>query len=390
MAEDADRAAGEVIFSSDGLPPVAVVPPTLPEITTTTDDDNNNNNDDMTVLDTGNSISTPGQAFEVFSGKLYPVTTNNNNYNNNNAGSVRAKMGLLSETPAQRLARLQQEVGEMEQDLTSASAAPSKEEAGERGEVSDSFLKMLSDLKSRIQTQAGVVASAKNQEEMTLSIQQHLKTWNEHKKGSSKGGGGDDDKTAEAGVVYELYGGVGVPNASSVPSYEERLLQVERLLGSTTSQNNNQTSLLARLEEMETQLSTLDPKALEQASAKAKVIRSDLEAASKARNKLASAATFRKEDAKTISDLWDQMTQLEGLSGHLPALVARLQQLASLHAQSSSFAVRLTQSEKEVTQLQTLLKELDASVSKVETGMVENVKVIEKNMQELDERMKKL
>lgn len=362
MADEhpADEAGGEVIYSSDGLPPFSI-----PKVNATPID--NTDDSGLSVLDTGDDAPV-AQAFEVFSGKVYPVTV----------PSMRPPSSLAtSETPAQRLARLQQEVAELEQDISSVGG--SAEEEGGPG-----FMELVSNLKSRLETQAGVAASAKNQEELTRSIQQHLEEWEAKKKAEPS-----KAESGEAGVVYELYGGVGLPGTSSTPSWEERLLQVEALVGAGTSASKNQ-SLLTRLEEMEQFLKRLDPKALEQASAKAKVVRSDLEAASKARNKLASAATFRKEDAKTISALYDQMVQLEGLSDHLPALVARLQQLASLHAQSSSFAVRLTQSEKEITQLQNLLKQLEDTVTKVETGVVDNVKIVEKNMQQLDERMKKL
>ena len=386
MAEEdhaADRAAGEVVYSSEGLPPV-ITP--IPRVTKSPEE-----RGDMNVLDAGgngNNPSTADQAFEVFSGKIYPVLS---------GGGAAAAAGVgrsFSETTTQRLARLQREVAELEQDLTSDWTTKAVEVGGGDGGHAAGIMDMVSALKMRIEAQVGVAASAKNQEEMTRSIQHHLQEW-ETKKTSSAAGAtaSETGSSSEAAVVYELYGGVGVSNAatSSAPSWEERMLQVESIVGAggSSASKNNQ-SLLSRLEEMEGFLKQLDPKALEQASARAKVIRSDLEAASKARNKLASAATFRKEDAKTISTLHDQMTQLEGLSGHLPALVARLQQLASLHAQSSSFSVRLAQNEKQVVQLQTLLKQLEGSVTKVEAGMVENVIIIDKNMQQLDERMKKL
>ena len=366
----ADRAAGEVVYSSDGLPPVAAAIPHIPPVV---------DDPDRTVLDTGGDVT---HAFEVFSGKVYPVTTTTG------GGGVRGPSSsslLLSETPAQRLARLQQEVTELEQDLTTTTASSTTATAAEDG--SAEFLTMIATLQTRLSAQAGVAAATKTQQDLTRAIQQHLQDWQANKNASSSA---TKTEPSEAGVVYELYGGVPT-GTSSEPSWEERMLQVERLVGAGgNSSSSTSPSLLGRLEEMETFLKQLDPKALEQASARAKVIRSDLEAASKARNKLASAATVRKEDAQTISALYDQMTQLEGLSSHLPALVARLQQLASLHAQSSSFAVRLTQSEQQVVELQTLVQQLDASVTKVEAGMVANVATMDKNLQQLDERMNKL
>ncbi|CAB9497861.1 FR47-like protein [Seminavis robusta] len=349
MAEEhaADEAAGEVIFSSDGLPPTTISPRKRPSTLEKVDDG------DMTVLDSGDT--NPAVAFEIFSGKVYPVSS----------AQPKSTTGIIkSETPAERLARLQQEITELEQDLASANTA---EEAGGGGPA---LMGVVTDLQQRLKTQAGV--TAKNQEEMTRSIQMRLQEWEASKNATSP---------AEAAA--------GAPVATTSPDLEERLLQVEKLVGGGATTTTS-TSLLTRLEEMEAFLKGLDLKGLEQASAKAKVIRSDLEAASKARNKLASAATFRKEDAKTISSLYDQMSQLEGLSGHLPALVARLQQLANLHAQSSTYALRLTQSEQEMVQLQAVVKSLEETVTKAETGMAENVKVIENNMQQLDERIKKL
>jgi Dynamitin len=352
----ADEAAGEVIFSSDGLPPIAIAPPKRLSTLEKVDDG------DMSMLDSGNT--TAAAAFEIFSGKVYPIVNQN---------VVPTVGGIIkSETLTQRLARLQQEAAELEQDLALPVNAAGPEEAG-----GPALMGVVAALQQKLKSQAEVLLSAKNQEALTRSIQQHLQEWEASKNQSTP-------SQAEAAA--------GTPMSIS-PDLEQRLLQVEKLVGDATSAKSTGTSggsLLARLEEMETFLKALDPKGLEQASAKAKVIRSDLEAASKARNKLASAATFRKEDAKTIAALHDQMSQLEGLSGHLPALVARLQQLANLHAQSSTFAVRLTQSEKEVVQLQTIMKQLEETVTKVESGMANNVKVIEKNMQELDVRIKKL
>jgi Dynamitin len=378
----ADEAAGEVIFSSDGLPPVArsMAPRTLDATKKKKAADDG----DMTILDSGNT--TAEAAFEIFSGKVYPLRNN----------LMMSPMGGMSSTTkveslTQRLARLQQETAELEQDLAlpvnNNNSGPEEEAGG------PALMTIVTTLQQTLKRQEELLSLAKNQEALTRSMQQHSQEWETSKNKTQLTSSSQQQQAeAAAGVVTTIN------NTISSSDLQQRLLQVEKLVGDATTMANNKSSggtsyggsLLARLEEMETFLKALDPKGLEQASAKAKVIRSDLEAASKARSKLTSAATFRKEDAKTIAALYDQMSQLEGLSGHLPALVARLQQLANLHAQSSTFAVRLTQSEKEVVQLQTVMKQLEETVTKVESGMTNNVKVIEKNMQELDERIKKL
>ena len=158
-------------------------------------------------------------------------------------------------------------------------------------------------------------------------------------------------------------------------------------MGSTQNKVTHN-SLVNRLEALESLVKTVDSSVLDQTTTKAKVIRADLEAASKARTKL--TATYKKEDSKMIQQLHQQMVELEGLSGYLPSLVERLQQLSGLHVQASTFSTRLVELEKSSNQLGATVSSLESTFDQLQTNMVENVQTMEKNLKALDSRLKKL
>lgn len=111
-----------------------------------------------------------------------------------------------------------------------------------------------------------------------------------------------------------------------------------------------------------------------------------MEAASKARTKLSGAAVSA-NDAKKISELHEQLKQLEGIGPHLPAFSLRLQQLATLHSQGATFSNRLSGLEQELPKIQANLQQLQASLTQVEEGMVNNFKTIQENMNVLEKKI---
>lgn len=112
-----------------------------------------------------------------------------------------------------------------------------------------------------------------------------------------------------------------------------------------------------------------------------------MEAASKARNKLASGgSTAAAAEAKTITALHDEMMQLQGISQHLPALVQRLQQLAHVHVQSAHFSSRLTITEQELQTMSTTISNLQECLNKVEHSMLENMTTMQENMKLLTDK----
>eukprot|EP00521_Asterionellopsis_glacialis_P006782 CAMPEP_0195281034 /NCGR_PEP_ID=MMETSP0707-20130614/508_1 /TAXON_ID=33640 /ORGANISM="Asterionellopsis glacialis, Strain CCMP134" /LENGTH=375 /DNA_ID=CAMNT_0040339873 /DNA_START=31 /DNA_END=1158 /DNA_ORIENTATION=- len=366
----ADEAGGEAIFASDGLESVPI--PTKPAFSSSREEDGED------VLDSGDVVA-PTEAFELFSGKLYKTTT-------------AMTKSSSTETPLEKLSRLQRDVAELERDLQGESSATGGPEHAE-------LTQLASSLSARLQA-ASSYSHIAQQDKLTSLLQsrfQHVHATPSAAPTSSNSAQGPDTATATtttpdgAPVVYELYSSTGASGSTSgvggVPSsnLEERLLNLERSIGSSTTVNK---SVIERLAEFEKVIHGVDKKSLEQTTARAKVIRADMEAASKARTKL--DLSSNSTEAKKINELYNLMEQLESVQNHLPALVQRLQQLSVLHNQTATFSSRLTAAEQSLTVSAQKLSSVQETLSKLETGMTDNVKVIEQNIHTLDERMKTL
>jgi len=349
MTDPADEAGGEVVYCSDGLLPIPITKP--PEIKSVKPVDGE---DELCSEEVS-----PQAAFEMFQGKLYSTQRTS------------VSPILSNETPVARLARLQQEIAQVEAELSTTSSGSGRD-----------FDEQLVALATTLKTQLATITSSTRvleHDDLTRLIRQQLD--------SLKTATSDSPPTADTGVIYELYGNATNPTTT----LEDRLLRLERAVGShsTTSSTTSSTkTLLQRLEEMESIVKTVDATTLEQTTNKAKVIRADLEAASKARNKL--TATYKKEDSKMIQQLHTQLVELEGLSDYLPALVERLQQLASLHVQAGTFASRLEALETSANQLATSVAHVEGTMEQLSTNLTQNLTTMEGNLKALDDRLTKL
>jgi hypothetical protein len=141
---------------------------------------------------------------------------------------------------------------------------------------------------------------------------------------------------------------------------EALLLRLEKTVGSVSSK-----PLVDRVGQLEFAMSHLDERHLEQAAKQAKVIRQDLEAASKARNKL--MMSDKDSSSKTITALYDTMMSLQDVSKHLPALTQRLQVLSQHHVQAATWNARLVALEDAVGRMSTQLQGAEAAVQRLET-----------------------
>jgi len=184
-----------------------------------------------------------------------------------------------------------------------------------------------------------------------------------------------------------------------VPRDVELLLQrLERAVGSS--------SVAQRLTQLEQLVEQLDERRLEMAARQAKVLRNDLQAASKARSKLAplvagAGATapasgaggdsVHADDAKTIMQLYTTLMELETVREHLPALLQRLRALAHLHTDASTASQRLAACEASLQSLQTHVAGMEQSIALVriewQSGAAD---AMVKNLEALDERIAKL
>ncbi|MGK3738413.1 MAG: hypothetical protein ACI90V_005260 [Bacillariaceae sp.] len=381
-----ETSGGEIIYSDAGLEPVN---PTKPPIVHQQQQQSAGDSSAESVLNS-DQIS-PQAAFEIFQGKIYSasIPTSSSNNTNSNAAASSSGAGGDESSPLERLARLQQEVTALEAELKMTAAADSGRAFDEQ------VVQLATDLKNRLVATSS--AHVTEQDDLTRLIHEQLQ--NIQKKDATASAAAAADGVAslpQTGLVYELYGNATNPTTTM----EERLLNLERLLGNSQQQNassssssssqtnstsTNHKSLLHRLEEMETLVATVDSTTLEKTATKAKVIRADLEAASKARNKL--TATYKKEDSKMIQQLYQQMVDLEGLGSYLPSLVERLQQLSHLHRQASTFGTRLQELERGTTQVEATVVQLEDGMTTLQTTIVQNIAAMENNLQELDKKL---
>jgi len=385
---------GEVIYADGGLASVAVTKPPLVVQQQTAGDSSSE-----AVL--SSEQMSPQAAFEIFQGKVYNASVPSSSpvFVSSSIGDrvqhVAKEYEKSSLPPLERLARLQQEVAELETELQTTAADSGRA-------FDEQVVQLATDLKNRLVTASS--AHVTEQDELTRMIREQLQDIQ-----TNKSGGGDQSTSSskdlsQTGLVYELYGNA----TNSTTTLEERLLNLERLLGNSQQQQHSTSSpssslqmassssvsaahyksLLHRLEDMEALVATVDSVTLEKTSTKAKVIRADLEAASKARNKL--TATYKKEDSKMIQQLYQQMIDLEGLGSYLPSLVERLQQLSSLHQQASTFGTRLQELERGATQVEASVGQLEDGMATLQTTIAHNITAVESNMQKLDEKLSTL
>jgi hypothetical protein len=374
-----ETGGGEIIYSDAGLEPVN---PTKPPIVHQQQQQSAGDSSAESVLNS-DQIS-PQAAFEIFQGKVYSASIPNTTVN---AAKTSTSAGGDESTPLERLARLQQEVTALEAELKMTAAADSGRAFDEQ------VVQLATDLKNRLVATSSTHVT--EQDDLTRLIHEQLQNIQKKDATASAAAAAGVVSLSQTGLVYELYGNATNPTTTM----EERLLNLERLLGnsqqnasSSSSQTNsasststNHKSLLHRLEEMETLVATVDSTTLEKTATKAKVIRADLEAASKARNKL--TATYKKEDSKMIQQLYQQMVDLEGLGSYLPSLVERLQQLSHLHRQASTFGTRLQELERGTTQVEATVGQLEDGMTTLQTTIVQNIAAMENNLQELDKKL---
>jgi len=365
--DPADEAGGEIVYSDDGIAPAIITkPPEIPRRDgVTTDEGGNDDNNILTSEDLP-----PQLAFEIFQGKVY-----SSSYPPSSTGSSLI-MSNTKESPLTRLARLKQEITEVEAQLSTTVA-------GSGQAFDEPLVELATTLKTQLMTLSSTPRVLEH-DDLTRLIRQQLDSLSDVPTTSKDGSKGVPSDGTNTGVVYELYGNASNPTTT----VEDRLVRLERAVGSQSSTSVGNKTLLQRLEEMESLVKAVDPMALEQTATKAKVIRADLEAASKARNKL--VATYKKEDSKMIQELHTQLMELEGMSGYLPALVERMQQLASLHVQAGTFSSRLEALETSANQLSSSVSSVEGTMEELASNLTENLKTMENNLQALDERLKKM
>ncbi|GMH63045.1 hypothetical protein TrRE_jg12844 [Triparma retinervis] len=118
--------------------------------------------------------------------------------------------------------------------------------------------------------------------------------------------------------------------------------------------------------EVEEVAKRVDKKWVNEAKAKAKIIRGDLEAAGKARK---GKGGMGKEDEIVVKKLYQQFKMLEKFGDELPVIVERLVDLNALHQEASTFGDRIEAAESAVAEANLVLKSCETSLAELEKGM---------------------
>jgi len=299
-------------------------------------------------------------AFDVFASHKLSGTDRTLSVNNNTLNLSKKS----NEPPLVRLARLKKELSELEYDLSTSS----RSNANLKGD-SLSF-KEQNDMNRMLRTLSNRLDLLDQSNSHGLTIEQQNKLTKEVRRALD----GANNNLGDLKGASEV-------NPSILDVLETRLSVLE----ARCPPSADIMELSSRLESTEKMLSRVDLVSLDKSAARAKVIRSDLEAAMKARSKLTSISGS--EDSKTITFLHDQMTKLDSLSSELPVIAERLKNLSSLHTQTASFATRLSTLERSSIDVERSFRSLEDALKSVEDGTIKNLHVIESNMKLLDERL---
>ena len=166
--------------------------------------------------------------------------------------------------------------------------------------------------------------------------------------------------------------------------WEARVAALERRLG--TDVTDTRVPLLATVRQLEAQLALLaHPSHLDAVLARAKLLVSELQQADERRQTLAARTdetTLQKIEA--LYALHDKLAPLVPLA---PALLARLQSLAPVHAAAATFASRLEQLVHEQKHMHAKQTELLSVLERVGTSLDENAAVTQRNLAQLQARL---
>ncbi|GKY99810.1 hypothetical protein MPSEU_000934800 [Mayamaea pseudoterrestris] len=350
LIHSADEAGGEVVYSSDGLEPLPVPPAPTPT------ERFHDEQDDLFILTHDEPLVNMDQAVHLFHG------------------------GYQNKSPEERLLQVERELSDLSKQRQS----------------DDLLQQQVTQLGKRLEQQL-----------------QLLKTSN--KLTTCGQADGDAAVTSQDGTSSD---NVVTQDLEQVMRRLERAIGTMSLASSTNSAGTNASGnavtrskgLLERVATLEHVLDQLNEQTLDHATRQAKIIRSDLVAASKARSKLmplmsntmsssssgplksgTGASNYFQDDAKTLSVLYNTMTELQDVRKHLPALTQRLQVLASLHADASTFSGRLTAVENGMRTLSTQVASIQNSVEMLQSNWNESAQAnMRANLQALDERLTEL
>lgn len=354
-----------------------------------------------------------------------------------------------TETPAEMLARLTREVGQLKQKMGAGGANAIQEGAEARKKaLTDQVGALESDLAALETVRGGMVGIAATDKSAQQALLKQLAAFKDVKAIGTTDPAGGAGKTAQgesgtAGdkLTYELYLDASVPSsarAATLADLDGRLASLEKALGPLATSDPDSMilpsggiqapqPLLAAVEKMEQQLNLLSqPRALDILAMKIRRLAGDLDRIAEARTRLAaptgmgasaSAASSRSTSpargsgavtttnveaggegessspqipTASIRQLFSTLTSLQPVIPQLPALLLRLKALQQLHTEAATILDSVSAVSEGQDKAEAELRELRSLCAKLEKSMAENATLMQGNIESLTARMDKL
>ncbi|RUS18170.1 Dynamitin-domain-containing protein [Endogone sp. FLAS-F59071] len=332
----------------------------------------------------------------------------------------------LEETHLQKLRRLMFEVQELNDEIEKAKEPSTTLPPVSHSELLATISSLQTDL-TRISQNLGETSSPVDPTDGT-PMRQHeeaktlIRQLEAYKSGAVAADGEEASKGSEGTlatvgdgrtVTYELYY---TPDAAKITTLakaaemDERIAKVEKLVGSSSSQNFGElppillsTTLTTAVEKLEQQLKILTQRGqLDVLGRRVKSLINDLDRLNDLRNRDHSAvlsasmgsggagdltAGISEESEKKISRLFTLLENIDPLLTVTPALLARLRGLQQLHTEAATFSESIKMLSEEQGKILEEVKGLNGVCEKLEVSFKENDDLVKNNIKIVDDRI---
>ena len=345
----------------------------------------------------------PEKAFEVFCGRRYLPSTDLSD----TIHKPRNEIPLLStreaphtlESPYERYNRLRSEIDHLRNDLSLADYEPDSEaKDGDHMQSSSSDYHRLAQAVKDLHGSLDVLRHAKalqsgdelrmeSRQDVKRLLQSHLDATDIPRQ-NSDARRIEGEKKGSAGIKYELFYSRSKAETLETENFqalEQRLHQLEQVVGAEKPPDSTAKSIGERLRSMETRVNCLDANALEAAARKAKSLNGELDALQRLQRKtskfpLADGSAFAVEQ---VSAMFKKLERCDAVAAMLDPLLERLEVLAQVHSGNARHQNRVTALEQGQEQLRELLNKDRQLLEEMKESMKGNMKIIEQNLSEL-------
>lgn len=308
--------------------------------------------------------------------------------------TARASALRLRETPPARLRRLKYEMAQLERDLQSSEAEPpaEREKRKPTGPSNAELLIQLAELQDRAEgCERGVKVPGGRAGDLVKEVVRGVQPRNEMPRHGQVVGESEKVMNAGAGYVadldkrlHALETRIGTGTVDEVGlrlSYS----MVPQLTGIKTTLPDSILTTLRKTTSLQSLL--INPRTLDAASRKIKLLLADLQRASVAAGKQPMPTATHPDEEEKIQQLYALLPRLDPLLPLLPPLLTRLRGLAPLHANASAAQETISTIERDAARAERREEEVRGVLERVEKRLGENARMVEGNWASLEARL---